>query len=110
MGRGERNYPDYVFFAETKKGYEKGKMLLETKFFIKNNKELEDTFQQAHSYALRLKSEKLVICDKDIIMIYERHNDSFDRTKYLKFNWQEVNNPDTFNKIKSKIGKEFLKY
>ena len=88
MGRGERNYPDYVFFAETKKGYEKGKMLLETKFFIKNNKELEDTFQQAHSYALRLKSEKLVICDKDIIMIYERHNDSFDRTKYLKFNWQ----------------------
>lgn len=38
MGRGERNYPDYVFFAETKKGYEKAKMLLETKFIIKSNR------------------------------------------------------------------------
>ena len=34
MGRGERNFPDYVFFAETKKGYERGKMILETKFYM----------------------------------------------------------------------------
>ncbi|HBR12196.1 MAG TPA: restriction endonuclease subunit R [Chryseobacterium sp.] len=108
MGRGERNYPDYVFFAETNKGYEKAKMLLETKFVIKNNKDLEDTFQQAHSYALRLESQKIVICDKDFIWIYSRKNDSFDRTKYLKFNWQEINNPDIYNQIKKLIGKDFI--
>ena len=108
MGRGERNYPDYVFFAETNKGYEKAKILLETKFVIKNNKDLEDTFQQAHSYALRLESQKIVICDKDFIWIYSRKNDSFDRTKYLKFNWQEINNPDIYNQIKKLIGKDFI--
>ena len=109
MGRGERNYPDYVFFAETNKGYEKAKMLLETKFVIKNNRDLEETFQQAHSYALRLESQKIVICDKDFIWIYSRKNDSFDRTKYLKFNWQEINNPDIYNQTKKLIGKEFIK-
>ncbi len=108
MGRGERNYPDYVFFAETNKGYEKAKMLLETKFVIKNNRDLEETFQQAHSYALRLESQKIVICDKDFIWIYSRKNDSFDRTKYLKFNWQEINNPDIYNQIKKLIGKDFI--
>ncbi len=109
MGRGERNYPDYVFFPETKKGYEKGKMLLETKFIIKNNRDLEETFQQAHSYALRLEASKIVICDKDFIWIYLKTLGSFDRTKYLKFNWQEVNNPDVFNKIKKLIERESLK-
>lgn len=109
MGRGERNYPDYVFFAETKKGYEKAKMLLETKFIIKSNRELEETFQQAHSYALRLSSEIIVISDKDYFWIYLRESGSFDRTKYIKHNWQELNNADIFNKIKKIIGKEFLK-
>ncbi|WDF45469.1 restriction endonuclease subunit R [Chryseobacterium sp. KACC 21268] len=109
MGRGERNYPDYVFFADKNKGYEKAKMLLETKFIIKNNRELEDTFQQAHSYALRLEAQKIVICDKDFVWIYSRKNDSFDRTKYFKFNWQEINNPDIYNQIKKLIGKDFIK-
>jgi hypothetical protein len=108
MGRGERNYPDYVFFAEANKGYEKAKMLLETKFAIKNNRELEETFQQAYSYALRLETQKIVICDKDFIWIYSRKNNSFDRTKYLKFNWEEVNNPDIYNQIKKIIGKDFI--
>ncbi|WP_144281592.1 restriction endonuclease subunit R [Chryseobacterium echinoideorum] len=109
MGRGERNYPDYVFFAETRKGYEQAKMLLETKFIIKNNRDLEETFQQAHSYALRLEAQKIVICDKDFIWIYSRKNNSFDRTKYLKFNWHEINNPDIYSQIKKIIGKDFIK-
>lgn len=109
MGRGERNFPDYVFFAETKKGYEKGKMILETKFYIKSNAELEETFQQAQSYALRLSANKIVICDKDFIWIYIRKNNSFDRTKYLKYNWQEMNNPEIFNATKKEIGRDFIK-
>lgn len=110
MGRGERNYPDYVFFAETQKGYEKAKMLLETKFFIKSNQDLEETFQQAYSYALRLSADIIVIADKDYFWIYLRKNGSFDRTKYLKYHWQQCNNPDIFNQVKKTIGKEFIKY
>ena len=109
MGRGERNFPDYVFFAETKKGYERGKMILETKFYIKSNAELEETFQQAQSYALRLNANRIIICDKDFIWIYTRKNNNFDRTKYLKYNWQEMNNPEIFNIIKKEIGKDFIK-
>lgn len=108
MGRGERNYPDYAFFAETKKGYESAKMLLETKFFIKSNAELEETFQQAHSYALRLNAKKIVVCDKDYLWIYTKRNGYFDRTKYIKYNWQEIRNPDIFNKIKKEIGIDFI--
>lgn len=109
MGRGERNFPDYVFFAETKKGYERGKMILETKFYIKSNAELEETFQQAQSYALRLNANRIVICDKDFIWIYMRKNNNFDRTKYLKYNWQEMNNPEIFNTVKKEIGKDFIR-
>lgn len=109
MGRGERNFPDYVFFAETKKGYERGKMILETKFYIKSNAELEETFQQAQSYALRLNADRIVICDKDYIWVYTKKNNNFDRTKYLKYNWQEMNNPEIFNTIKKEIGKDFIK-
>ncbi len=109
MGRGERNFPDYVFFAETKKGYERGKMILETKFYIKSNAELEETFQQAQSYGLRLSAEKIVICDKDFIWIYTKKNNNFDRTKYLKYNWKEMNNPEIFNIVKREIGKDFIK-
>ena len=109
MGRGERNFPDYVFFAETKKGYERGKMILETKFYIKSNAELEETFQQAQSYALRLNADRIVICDKDYIWVYTRKNNNFDRTKYLKYNWQEMDNPEIFNTIKKEIGKDFIK-
>ncbi|MFJ1262066.1 restriction endonuclease subunit R [Capnocytophaga canis] len=108
MGRGERNYPDYAFFAETKKGYESAKMLLETKFFIKSNAELEETFQQAHSYALRLNAKKIVVCDKDYLWIHTKRNGYFDRTKYIKYNWQEIKNPDIFNKIKKEIGIDFI--
>lgn len=108
MGRGERNYPDYVFFAETQKGYERGKMLLETKFYIKSNQDLEETFRQAHSYALRLSANVIVIADKDFIWIYAKINDSFDRTKYKKLNWKELENPEIFNDIKRIIGKDFL--
>lgn len=108
MGRGERNYPDYAFFASVEKGYEKAKMLIETKFFIKTNVELEETFKQARSYAIRLESSILIICDKESIWIYEKEKGSFDRASYIKKFWGEINNPDDFKMIKLKIGKDRL--
>ncbi len=105
MGRGERNYPDYAFLTDKTYGYEKASMLIESKFHIKNNTELEDTFKQIWSYGQRLNAKKLIIADKDSIRIYLQKNDSFDRTKYKKFFWKELENSDKYNEVKKLIGK-----
>lgn len=104
MGRGERNFPDYVFLIQKEKNYEEAFMLIEAKYWIKNNKELEDAFKQVWSYGQRLTAKVLIIADKNAIWIYERKNDSFDRTKYIKKYWKELEQPDDFAAIKRMIG------
>ena len=105
MGRGERNFPDYAFLTDNTHGFEKAHMLIESKFYIKNNKELEETFKQVWSYGQRLSAKTLVIADKDSIWIYLQHNNSFDRTKYRKYFWKEFENPDKYNETKRLLGK-----
>ncbi|HRN92923.1 MAG TPA: hypothetical protein PLE75_07390 [Ferruginibacter sp.] len=106
MGRGERNFPDYAFLTKKEKNYEVASMLLEAKFWIKNNKELEEAFKQTYSYALRLSARVLVIADKNAIWIYEKRNDSFDRTKYVKKYWKELEKADEFKEIVKTIGRK----
>jgi hypothetical protein len=105
MGRGEGNFPDYAFLTDQTQGFEKASMLIESKFWIRNHRELEDTFKQVWSYGQRLSANKLVIADKDAIWIYDKKQDAFERTRYLKLFWKELENPDTFNKLKKLIGK-----
>ncbi|SHL55683.1 hypothetical protein SAMN05444360_102311 [Chryseobacterium carnipullorum] len=105
MGRGERNFPDYVFLADKTVGFEKASTLIESKYHIKNNKELEETFKQIWSYGQRLSAKTLIIADKDSIWIYLQNNNSFDRTKYKKYFWKELENSDKYNEIKKLIGK-----
>ena len=104
MGRGERNFPDYAFLTSKEKNYEIANMLIESKYWIKNNKELEETFKQVYSYGLRLSAKMLVIADKNAIWIYEKQNGSFDRTIFVKKYWKELEIPDVFNNIKKLIG------
>jgi Type I restriction enzyme R protein N terminus (HSDR_N) len=106
MGRGERNFPDYAFLTNKEKNYEIASMLIEAKYWIKNNKELEETFKQVYSYGLRLSAKVLVIADKDAIWIYEKLNESFDRTKYIKKFWKEIEQADEFANIKRIIGRK----
>lgn len=105
MGRGERNFPDYAFLSDRTQGYEKASMIIESKFNIKNNKELEDTFKQVWSYGQRLSAKTLAIMDKDTIWIYFQNNDSFNRNDYIKYFWKELDDPDKYNKLKILIGK-----
>lgn len=106
MGRGERNFPDYVYLINKEKNYETASMIIEAKFWIKNNKELEETFKQIYSYGLRLSAKILFIADKDAIWIYEKYNESFDRTKYIKKYWKELEQADEFTNIKKLIGRK----
>lgn len=106
MGRGERNYPDYCFGANSTRGEENAKMILESKFEIKTQKELQDAYFQAKSYALRLQSEKFVIASKEGIWIFQPRKEVYKFDDYFHCNWLEIENPDILHKLKLLIGKK----
>lgn len=99
MGRGEKVFPDYAFLSDPTKGYERASILLEAKFEIKNNSDLEQAFRQVMSYGLRLQANLLIIADKNAIWLYEKNQQGFDRNRYSKFFWKELENAEQFNQI-----------
>ncbi|MCX7737420.1 MAG: hypothetical protein N2319_12010 [Candidatus Kapabacteria bacterium] len=106
MGRGERIYPDYCFGANTKRGEESAKMIIESKYEIKTQKDLQDAYFQAKSYALRLQSEKFVIAAKEGIWIFQLKNNNFKFEDSISYNWLDIENPDILHKLKQMIGKK----
>jgi hypothetical protein len=104
MGRGERNYPDYVFGAQTKKGEEKAYMILESKFRIGTRMELTDAYCQAKSYALRLQAKTLIIAAVEGIWIF-RDKSGFSLDRAYHKNWKELEHPDTLHEVRGMIGK-----
>ena len=101
-GRGHRIFPDYALHYDNKPDEEKAKVLIEAKFYMKNNQEIEDAFLQARSYACLLESAVIVLCDKQCLIVYEKKQ-SFDRDSYKKYYWGELENPDVFNELKNKL-------
>ncbi|MGQ1934982.1 type I restriction endonuclease subunit R [Ornithobacterium rhinotracheale] len=99
-GRGNAIYPDYALHFDSTKNYEKAKVLIEAKYHMKNNRDVEDAFVQARSYANLLESSVIVLCDKICLLVYEK-NGSFDRNKYKKIYWEELNNSDKFQELKN---------
>lgn len=101
-GRGHRIYPDYALHYDNKPDYEQAKVLIEAKLNMKNNQEIEEAFKQARSYANILESSIIVLCDKQCLIVYEK-KESFDRDRYVKYHWVELENPDKFNELKNKL-------
>lgn len=106
MGRGERNYPDYVFGANTKRGEESAKMVLESKFQLSTHREFTDAYYQTKSYALRLQSKVMVMASKEGVWVFPRERDSFNIVTYIHKNWNELNHPDVFHDVLLKIGRK----
>lgn len=103
MGRGERNYPDYVFGAQTKKGEEKARMLLESKFRIRTRRELADAYCQAKSYALRLQSRIMAVAAVEGVWIYSDKN-GFSMDNVVYKDWKELENPDVLHEVRKLMG------
>lgn len=101
-GRGHRIFPDYALHYGNKPNEERAKVLIEAKLCMRNNKEREEAYLQARSYARLLNSSVIVLCDKDYLIVYEK-KDSFDRDRYKKYCWGDFENPDTFNELKNKL-------
>lgn len=104
VGRGHRIFPDYALHYDNKPNEEKAKVLIEAKFYMKNNQEIEEAFLQARSYAYLLESSVIVLCDKQCLIIYEKKQ-SFDRDRYKKYYWGELETPDLFNELRNKLNK-----
>lgn len=101
-GRGSQIYPDYALHFNNKTGDESAKILIEVKYHMKNNKDIEEAFQQARSYAKLLEASMIVLCDKVCLLIYEKR-ESFDRDRYAKYFWEDFENPDTFRILQNKF-------
>ncbi len=106
MGRGERNYPDYAFGANPKRGEESAKMILESKFQLSTHREFSDAYYQAKSYALRLQTKMMVLASKEGLWVFPREKDTFGLNNNIHKNWNELNHPDIFHEIMLRIGRK----
>jgi hypothetical protein len=105
MGRGERNYPDYVFGAKQKRGEESAVMVLETKHSLSREKDLREAYFQMRSYALRLQAQKAVLAAREGIWLFLAQKGNFSFERHNKYNWLELSNPDILHNIRQLIGK-----
>lgn len=101
-GRGHRIFPDYALHYNNKPEEEKAKVLIEAKYHMKNNHEVESAFLQAFSYAKLLLSSVIILCDKECILVYESKK-GFSRSRYKKYYWEDMRNPDLYNELKNKL-------
>lgn len=101
-GRGHRIFPDYALHYNNKLEEEQAKVLIEAKYHMKNNQEIEAAFLQAFSYAKLLMSSVIVLCDKECILVYDS-KDGFSRSRYRKYYWEDMKNPDLYNELKNKL-------
>lgn len=69
---------------------------------MKFNQDIEEAFLQARSYAQLLSSSVIVLCDKYCLLVYDK-KDSFDRNRYKRYYWSELQSSDIFNELKNKL-------
>lgn len=101
-GRGHRIFPDYALHYDNKPDEEKAKVLIEVKYYMKNNQEIESAFLQAFSYAKLLLSSVIVLCDKECILVYDNKN-GFSRNRYKRYYWEDMKDPDLYNELKNRL-------
>ena len=105
MGRGERNYPDYIIGLKETKDHQSAKLILEAKYRITNQKQLREAFLQSNSYAYRLQSTISIVAAQEGIWICTLEKSRFDIEKNINKTWGELTTTDHFNEVKLLIGK-----
>lgn len=101
-GRGVAKRPDFCLHITGHGDDVKAKVIFECKYYMKNGHERKANFTQGRSYAKWGSAKVLVLCDKQVILVYRLHNGEFDQNKFKTFYWSEVMgaNPDKFNELK----------
>lgn len=108
MGRGERNYPDYLLGADPRAGEERAIAVIECKFDIHTNKDLKEAFIQAQSYALRLQAKALALAARRGLWIFQGRSDGFSIDHFTFKTWSELSHPDVLHEVSLVIGKRVI--
>lgn len=95
--------PDFVLLPVTTRGHQSAFALIEAKYSIPNQKEMEEVRIQARSYARQLNVKYSVIASKDKVWVYAP-DDDFTEEIYSA-SWESLNNADTFSHLLKLIGK-----
>lgn len=90
MGRGERNYPDYVLHVTGTFPEQRAHALVEAKYRLAGERDWQEAFWQAKSYALRLGAQAMVVAAVDGLRLYRRVHDDFDFKRGEALTWQDV--------------------
>lgn len=100
-GRGSSKRPDYCLHIKREGKDISTKVVIEAKYWMKNDNEIEENYSQGLSYAKWGNAKVLVICDKMQIRVYECDSKGvFNVKKWKRFRWEEMSNLDKFNELK----------
>lgn len=89
MGRGEKVYPDYVFGLVEKIDQESAQIIIESKYRIATRKDLLEAFRQGRSYALRLRTRKLVLAALEGVWLFD-DTQGFSLNNSRNWTWQQL--------------------
>ena len=112
----EREIPDFVFFPHGERQFENAPLLIEAKWLMKSEKDRNDAYRQALSYARMLQAPIFGICDEERLIIYQQKNGTFNyNSPTFEAHWAQIaGDVETHNElmrligatvIRSKIGK-----
>lgn len=94
--------PDFVIHPIISKGHQSADFIVEAKFSISSNSQLEQAKTQARGYAKLLGAKCSVIVSKEKIWITNVDDDY--STSILSFSWIDLQNEDNFYKVFNMIG------
>lgn len=103
MGRGERNYPDYVLGLTGDFPEQRVRALIEVKYRTAHEQDWKEAFWQAKSYALRLQAKTLVLASADGLRVFERRQGDFHWEKAWLLSWAELDNAQTLIKLSKQL-------
>ena len=94
--------PDFVIHPEISVGHHSAEFILEAKYTVASEKDLEIYKSQARSYANQLKAKYSVIASKEGIWV-SSETDDFTKDVFA-FSWSELNDNDNFFEVKKFLG------
>ena len=103
MGRGIRFYPDYSINYNAKRGEETAQIIMEAKYEILSDRQLEEAYLQAKSYAIRLQCKLFIVVDKNCLYLFEPQKNIYELNSRNQYTWKNLDNPDIFHILKEKM-------